>query len=191
MRTGDVLRLQWDQLDLERSLLRLEPETTKNNQGRLVPLVKEVTEALWKWKQRTLHRYPPCPWVCHYRGNRLLNIQTKSWRKACQRVGVNGKIFPALRRTAIRNMMRAEISERVAMSISEHKSRSVLDLYDIVSETDLVRACAQPENRDCGDSGNLPEQDEFQLRKEPEFQQNSRPDARTGFSFLPIDSLTV
>jgi integrase len=33
MRTGEVLRLQWNQLDLERGLLRLEPGTTKNNQG--------------------------------------------------------------------------------------------------------------------------------------------------------------
>ena len=35
MRSGEVLRLRWDQLDLERGLLRLEPGTTKNNQGRL------------------------------------------------------------------------------------------------------------------------------------------------------------
>jgi integrase len=48
MRTGEVLTLKWEQLDLERGLFRLEPGTTKNNQGRLVPLIKEVTEALWQ-----------------------------------------------------------------------------------------------------------------------------------------------
>ena len=140
MRAGEILRLQWDQLGLERGLLRLEPGTTKNNQGRLVPLVTEATEALWKWKQRTLHRYPSCPWVCHYRGKRLLNIPTKSWRKACQRVGLQGKLFHDLRRTAVRNMVRAGISERVAMAISGHKTRSVFDRYDIVSEADLSSA---------------------------------------------------
>jgi len=140
MRAGEILKLQWDQLDLERGLLRLEPGTTKNNQGRLVPLVKEVIGALWKWKQRTLHRYPSCPWVCHYRGKRLLNIPTKSWRKACQRVGLKGKLFHDLRRTAVRNMVRAGISERVAMVISGHKTRSVFDRYDIVSEADLTLA---------------------------------------------------
>ena len=151
MRAGEILKLQWDQLGLERGLLRLEPGTTKNNQGRLVPLVMEATEALWKWKQRTLHRYPSCPWVCHYRGKRLLNIPTKSWRKACQRVGLKGKLFHDLRRTAIRNMVRAGISERVAMAISGHKTRSVFDRYDIVSGADLIEARQRIEKRATND----------------------------------------
>lgn len=50
IRTGEVLWLQRGQLDLERGLLRLEPGTTKNNRGRLVPLVKKMIEALWQWK---------------------------------------------------------------------------------------------------------------------------------------------
>ena len=46
MRAGEILRLRWDQLDLERGFLRLEPGTTKNGQGRLVPLVTEVCRGL-------------------------------------------------------------------------------------------------------------------------------------------------
>ena len=57
MRAEEILRLQWEQVDLDRGLLRLEPGTTKNNRGRLIPLVKEVTEALWQWKQRMLLPY--------------------------------------------------------------------------------------------------------------------------------------
>jgi integrase len=140
MRAGEILKLKWDQLDLERGLLRLEPGTTKNNQGRHIPLVKEVAESLWQWKQATLQRYPACVWVCHFRGKRLLAVPTKSWRNACQRVGLEGKIFHDLRRTAVRNMVRAGISERVAMAISGHRTRSVFDRYDIVSETDLIDA---------------------------------------------------
>ena len=120
--------------------LRLEPGTTKNNRGRLIPLVKEVTEALWQWKQRMLLLYPSCPWVCHYRGNRLLAVPTKSWRKACERVGLKGKLFHDLRRTAIRNMVRAGVSERVAMELSGHQTRSVFDRYNIVHASDLVDA---------------------------------------------------
>ena len=59
MRAGELLGLQWDQLDLGRGLIRIEPGTTKNNQGRLIPLVKEVIKALWQWKQETLLHYPP------------------------------------------------------------------------------------------------------------------------------------
>lgn len=155
MRAGEILTLRWEQLDLERGFLRLEPGTTKNGQGRLIPLVKEASEVLWRWKKQVLDQYPSCRWVCHYRGKRLLAVPTKSWKKACQRVGLEGKLFHDLRRTAIRNMVRAGVSERVAMEVSGHRTRSVFDRYNIVHSSDLVEAIIKLEQQAAQDKATL------------------------------------
>lgn len=87
----------------------------KNHQDRLVSPVTEVSEALWQWKQRTLRRYPACPWVCHFRGERLERVPKTTWRIACERVGFKGKLFHDLCRTAVRNLVRAGVSKRKAI----------------------------------------------------------------------------
>ncbi len=79
------------------------------------------------------------PLVFHNNGKPIVSYY-KAWHQACRAAGLFGKIPHDFRRTAIRSMGRAAISERVAMQMAGHETRSVFDRYHIVADGDLREA---------------------------------------------------
>ncbi len=145
---SEVLRLTWAQVDFPAGVVRLEPGTTKTGAGRSFPFAevpelcallrdaRAATDAL----QRHMGRVVPL--VFHRAGRPIVNYYS-AWRAAARRVGLVGMIAHDLRRTAVRNLVRAGVPEKTAMALTGHKTRAIFDRYDIVNEADLRTAVAK------------------------------------------------
>ena len=136
---SEILPLTWDRVDLEAGTVRLYRGTTKNKDGRVIHLPQVLREILeQQWQVHLIH-CPECPYVFQREGQRIRNFR-KAWVSGCKEAGLVGKIPHDFRRTAVRNLVRVGVPERVAMAICGHKTRSVFDRYNIVSSTDLQEA---------------------------------------------------
>jgi integrase len=142
---SEVLTLERRQLDLEAGTLRLEPGSTKNDEGRVVYLPPDLKAQLAAQieRVRALERQTGriIPWLFPHLRGRLKGQRRRDFRKAWdtarRRAGLPGMLRHDFRRTAVRNMVNLGVPERVAMTVTGHKTRAVFDRYHIVSPGDL------------------------------------------------------
>jgi Phage integrase family len=145
-------------MDFAAGEIRLDPETTKNRDGRVFPMTGEPPSPARSATggggvgEAAGHL---APWVFFRmvetgRGGekspKPIRAFTKAWKVVCIAAGCPGRIPHDLRRTAVRNMVRRGVPERVAMQLAGHKTRSVFDRYHIVAASDLTETAARLEN---------------------------------------------
>jgi integrase len=154
---SEVQTLEWRQVDFTAGVVRLEVGSTKNKKGRTFPfsVLPELRDLLERQRTTTTaaehHLARKIPHVFHRNGKPIKDFYT-AWDTACWKAGLatkdpetgnvihNERIPHDFRRTAVRNLVRRGVSDRVAMLLTGHKTPSVFGRYDIINERDLTEA---------------------------------------------------
>jgi integrase len=143
VRKGEALQIEWPQVDLDARLIRITPEQAKNKDGRTVPLPSVLITALVELNPKVGKVFD------------ATNLRTE-WERAANACGLGirtkiegekntyhvytGLLVHDLRRSAVRNLRKAGVTEGVIMAISGHKTRAVFDRYNIVNTDDVLAA---------------------------------------------------
>ena len=145
-RKDEISSLTWSQVDRGAGIVYLNPGETKNDEPRTVYLDEELKGVIEGQGEGRKRKRSLSPYVFPaIDGKSKIQDIRKAWATACKNAKIDKRLFHDFRRTAVRNMIRAGIPERVAMMISGHKTRSVFDRYNIVSDTDLKLAAQKQE----------------------------------------------
>jgi len=153
---SEAARLRWTNVALDAGEVRLDPGTTKSGDGRVFPFTADLRALLERRRtmtrehERELGRV--VPQVFTRSNGQPLGTFNKAWATACRAAGVPGRVLHDFRRTAVRNLVRAGVPERVAMQMVGWRSRQMLDRYHIVSAADLIEA-ARKLDAACGSPG--------------------------------------
>lgn len=139
---SEILPLTWKQIDWTAKTIRLEPGTTKNDEGRtfpfgVLPELESMLAEQWertKALQRATGRLIS---LVFHRNGKAIKTFRGAWKSACEASKVGPRLPHDFRRTAVRNLERAGVPRSVAMKLTGHKTESVYRRYAIVSESDL------------------------------------------------------
>jgi integrase len=142
MRRGEILSLTWSGYDRETKTIRLAARDSKSGKGRVIPL-KSWPDLAAIIDRRLSVRRLDCHLIFHNGNGERIGEFSRTWQRVCERAKVRGRVFHDLRRTAVRNMIRAGIDPTVAKRISGHETDSVFERYNIVDEEDLAEALAK------------------------------------------------
>jgi integrase len=155
-RKSEAIGLHWSTVDLAAGTITL-PDS-KNGRGRVLAISGDLVELM---KRREAARLVETAdgdvrvsdYVFHKAG-RPLGDFIKQWHATLTRAGLShpekqpdgtlrtvyARTIHDFRRTAVRNLIRAGVRETVAMAVSGHKTRSMLDRYNITSTDDVKEA---------------------------------------------------
>jgi integrase len=157
MRLGEIRSLRWE--NVQDGEIILAAEDAKTGKSRSIPIESELAELMRRRENarsvKTASAIILAEFIFHRGDGQPVGEFRKSWKAACIAAGVGkmacsrcnqsecghprkyaGRIFHDLRRSAIRDLVRAGVPQKVAMEISGHRTISVFNRYNITDDAD-------------------------------------------------------
>lgn len=152
--SSEVLCLEKRHIDRPSQTIRLDPQLSKNDEGRVFPygVIPELAQAIDRVfeqhealkKQGIISPWLFVRWAPGQRGGSGLGTRIKSirgaWEKARVASGQPGRFVHDFRRTAVRNLENVGVPRSRAMAAVGHKTESIYRRYAIVNEADLAES---------------------------------------------------
>ena len=141
-RMSEILRMEWSRVDFDRRVAWLDPGTTKNGDGRGLPLNRDAVLALRSVQEQDDR------WCFTYKGKRMLKVGS-AWKRALKRAGIEQFRFHDLRHTwASWHVMNGTTLQEL-MELGGWKSFEMVLRYAHLAPEHLSKAAARIE-RDLG-----------------------------------------
>jgi integrase len=146
MRSGEILSLTWNKVDLKARCIYLIASDTKDKEPRAIPICNDLYQ--------TVHTIPRAIHDTHvflYRGRPIKDFE-KALATACDKAGIiygknisGGFIFHDLRHTFNTYMRKAGVAESIIMKITGHSTRQMFDRYNTIDAEDTTKGINQME----------------------------------------------
>ncbi len=141
-RKNELLKLDWQRVDLKNALFYLEGEHTKAGKRRTVPLNSEAKQALLNRARFRASHCPDSPWVfCNKQGGRVNDLKN-SFATACKRVGIQDFRIHDLRHTCAAWLVTSGVPLTEIRDLLGHSSVTMTEKYAHLAPEN-VRAAVQ------------------------------------------------
>lgn len=133
LRQSNVTGLTWDQVDIERSCAWIHPDQAKAKRAIAVPLssaaVIIIEEQIGKHEE----------FVFTYKGNKLIQTNTRAWRNALERAGIADFRWHDLRHTWASWMIQNGCPIHVLQELGGWESPEMVQRYAHLSSEHLMQ----------------------------------------------------
>lgn len=131
--------LEWRNVNLEEGWIRLENGTTKNGEGRTLPILPALHPVLASLREQRRQQQSITPWVFTYRGKPIASIRS-AFESARLEAGLPERKIHDLRRTFRRKLAEAGVPDKVGQKLMGHRDFRTYLNYLPVIDSDLQAA---------------------------------------------------